>query len=184
MTATDGLERARPGPGPRARRAMRQSRASRTGRRGGWRRRGDDGAVGGAEVLPLAVLVFVVGSLLMANLWAVLDARVAAEAAARDAVRRYVEAPDGATATVAAHDAARASIEGLGRDPDRLQLTIEHPDGRAFGRCVPVVVAASYEVPMALVPLGQPGPATRRVTARQAERIDPWRSGLAGPAAC
>ena len=53
------------------------------------------GAVGGIEVLPLGMLVLVVGTLLVVNAWAVVDAKLAASAAAREAARAYVEAGDG-----------------------------------------------------------------------------------------
>lgn len=144
----------------------------------------DRGVVGGAEVLPLAVLVFVVGALLMADLWAVVDGRAAADAAAREAARRYVEAPDATAATRDATDAARATAVGLGRDPERVTVAVVHTDGRPYGRCVPVLVTVRYEV--ALVPLPLPGArdTSFTVTARATERIDPWRAGLPGEAAC
>jgi hypothetical protein len=45
----------------------------------------------GIEALPFGFLVLVAGSLLLANAWAVVDAKFAASAAAREAVRVYVE---------------------------------------------------------------------------------------------
>ena len=56
----------------------------------------DCGQVGGIEVLPFGLLVFIVGTLLVANAWAVVDAKLAVTSAAREAVRSYVEADDGA----------------------------------------------------------------------------------------
>lgn len=144
----------------------------------------DAGVVGGAEVLPLAVLTFVVGTLLLANLWAVVDGRVAAEAAAREAVRVYVEAPDAATGVAAAHQAASTALAGHGRSPERLSLTVEHPDGRPFARCVPVVARARYPVALAVLPLPGARTVSFTVTATAAERIDPWRSGLPGATSC
>lgn len=144
----------------------------------------DAGVVGGAEVLPLAVLTFAVGTLLLANLWAVVDGRVAAEAAAREAVRVYVEAPDAVAGAGAAQRAATAALDGHGRSPGRLSLAIEHPDGRPFARCVPVVVTARYPVALAVLPLPGARTASFTVTATAAERIDPWRSGLPGATSC
>ena len=60
--------------------------------------RGDAGQVGGIEALPFGLLIFVVGSLLIANAWAVVDAKFATDAAARQAVRTFVEADDPQTA--------------------------------------------------------------------------------------
>jgi hypothetical protein len=51
------------------------------------RLRDEGGAVGGLEVLPFGLLIFVVGILLVVNAWAVVDAKLAAEAAAREAAR-------------------------------------------------------------------------------------------------
>ena len=70
--------------------------------------RGDRGQVGGVEALPFGVLVFVVGVLLVVNLWAIVDAKVAATSAAREAARAYVEAADGAEAEGDAIAAARS----------------------------------------------------------------------------
>ena len=47
--------------------------------------RGDAGMVGGIEVLPFGVLIFVVGSLLVANAWAVVDTKFMVTSAAREA---------------------------------------------------------------------------------------------------
>ena len=86
---------------------------------------GDGGQVAGIEALPFGVLIFVVGALLVSNLWAVVDAKIVVDAAAREAVRAYVEAPDATTGAagrgVAARwSAARASARAaLGRRPPR-----------------------------------------------------------------
>ena len=60
----------------RARRAMRDER----------------GQVGGLEAIPFGILVFVVGALLAASAWAVVDTKLAVVSAAREAARTYVEA--------------------------------------------------------------------------------------------
>ena len=144
----------------------------------------DAGAVGGAEVLPLSILVLVVGSLLVANAWAVVDARLAADAAAQAAVRSYVEAPDGPTAHRRADDAARRALDGWGRDPTRAVIEVRHPDGRPWGRCVPVVVTVRYPVAVAALPALGVGRDVATVEARQSEVVDPYRAGLPGAASC
>ena len=65
---------------------------TRRTRRVRWR--DDHGQVAGIEVLPFGLLTFVVGMLLVANAWGVVDAKMATTSAAREAVRAYVEAPD------------------------------------------------------------------------------------------
>ena len=53
-------------------------------------------------MLPFGVLIFVVGSLLIANAWAVVDAKLATTAAAREAARAYVESGSAAAGAGAA----------------------------------------------------------------------------------
>lgn len=145
----------------------------------GRRCRGDAGVVGGIEALPFGVLVFVVGSLLVANAWAVVDAKLAVTSAAREAVRAYVEAPPGTGAGLA-DVAGRSALAGHGRDPDRLTLDLE---GGA-GRCAPVTVVATYPVPAVTVPFVGGFGAGFTVRAEHRELVDPYRSGLAGEADC
>jgi hypothetical protein len=133
-------------------------------------------------VLPFGVLVFVVGSLLIANAWAVIDAKLATTSAAREAARSYVES-DSATAGVdAATHAAEEAISSYGRDADRLGLDLEQ-DGR-FGRCVRVTFVASYEVPAISLPFGIGFGGPIEVRTRHSEIIDPLRSGLPPEGAC
>lgn len=142
----------------------------------------DAGQVGGVEVLPFSILIFVVGSLLVLNAWAVVDVRFAVDAATREAVRAYVEAPDAATAGRRADTAARQAIIGHGRDATK--LAIAPIDDGGFARCAPVTIRASYPVPSITLPwLGGRGDGVR-VTASHTEIIDPYRSGLAGAGSC
>jgi hypothetical protein len=145
---------------------------------------GDRGVVGGVEVVPFGVLVFVVGSLLVANAWAVVDAKLMVTSAAREAARAYVEAPDGATAVARARANASDAIIGHGHDPRRVRLRVDHEGGQAWGRCVRVGATAEYPIPALSLPwIGGYGH-TFDVTARHSELIDPYRAGLPGPARC
>ncbi len=67
-----------------------------------------DAGQAGLEAVLFGVLVFVLGTMLVVNAWAVVDAKLAATSAAREAARSYVEAP---TAQVADADARRAAEE-------------------------------------------------------------------------
>lgn len=143
-------------------------------------RTGERGAVGGVEVLPFGFLVFVVGALLIGNAWAVIDAKLAVESAAREAGRAYAEAGDRTTAERDAQLAARASIVGAGRDPDRLVLTDDDP---AYVRCGVVEHTASYRIPAVSAPwVGGFGGTT--VRGRHREVIDPFVAGLGAEDAC
>lgn len=145
---------------------------------------GDEGVVGGAEVLPFGVLIFVVGSLLVANAWAVIDAKLMVTSAAREAARAYVEAPDQSTALARARAVSSDVITGHGRDPNRARLRVDHEGDRPWGRCVRIVATVDYPIPA----LGLPwiGGYGHRFDAGAAhsELIDPYRAGLSGIAAC
>lgn len=143
------------------------------------RRRHERGAVGGLEAIPFGLLVFVVATLVVANAWAVVDAKLAVTAAAREAARTWVE---GAGDGTAARAAAAEALRGHGRDPDRLDLELSAPTG--FGRCATVVVRARYVVPAVPVPWTGGFGDGIEVAARHSERVDPFRDGLPGAAAC
>lgn len=154
------------------------------GRRGrarsGRRLHGDAGQVGGIEAIPFGLLVFVLGGLLLANAWAVVDAKFATDAAARQAARTYVEATGATDPAALAADAARATVAAHGRDPARTSVTVHH---RGLVRCARVTVEVTYEVPALTLPLvggyGR-GPFTVRSTHR--EVVDPYRDGVDGTA--
>jgi hypothetical protein len=145
------------------------------------RARGDAGQVGGIEALPFGLLVFVVGALLIANAWAVVDAKFATDAAARQAVRTFVEGTDTPSAQRDAIDAGLAAIEGHGRDPGR--ATVEPVGEAVLQRCERVTFAAEYEVPALSLPfIGGYGTAPFRVCSTHSELVDPFRSGVPGSA--
>jgi hypothetical protein len=141
------------------------------------RARGESGFVGGFEALPFGFLVFVSGTLLLANAWAVIDAHLAATAAATEAVRTFVEASgDEPAARAAGERAALDAIEGQGKSATRSTITWE---GAALVRCQPVTVTVTYRVPTIAVPwLGSFGGGMVRTSAHHTEVVDPWRAGL------
>ena len=153
-----------------------------TSRRVDWR--DDRGQLAGVEALPFGVLIFVVGALLITNAWAVVDAKIAADAAAREAVRSYVEAPDGETAMTASRAEAADTIAAHGRRPELATVIVHHDGDRPFARCVRVTVEVDYPVPALRLPwIGGFGHAFD-VKAHHSERIDPYRSGLPGDSTC
>lgn len=145
-------------------------------------RRDERGQVGGIEGVIFGVLIFVLGTLLVANAWGVIDAKLAASSAAREAARTYAEAPSGDDAWPAARAAAREAIEGHGRDWGR--TSVDPPQGVRFERCERFIVEVRYDVPLVAIPLlGQHGTGIE-VRARHSEIVDPYRSGLPGTAKC
>lgn len=145
------------------------------------RARGDDGQVGGMEALPFGLLVFVLGALLIANAWAVVDAKFATDAAARQATRTFVEGTVPEDAMVEAEAAARDAIAGHGRDPDRAEVRpIGAPE---LVRCARATFEVTYTVPALSLPLiGGYGRAPFVVRSRHTELVDPFRDGLPGDA--
>ena len=149
---------------------------------------------GGVEALPFGLLVFVVGSLLVVNAWAVVDAKFAVDAAARQATRTYVEAEvddaggaGGARAVeAAAVDAGLAALGAHGRDPAgaRVALTdLEAVGGQSgFTRCARASFTATYEVPALTLPwIGGFGDGFD-VVSSHSELVDPFRDGVPGRA--
>src|SRR5687768_13978703 len=80
---------------------------------------GDRGQVAGFEALPFGLLVFVVGALVVASGWAVVDVKQTLAVATREGARTFVEGRLGATGEPAASRAVEETVRGLGRDPDR-----------------------------------------------------------------
>jgi hypothetical protein len=141
------------------------------------RARDERGFVGGFEALPFGFLVFVAGTLLLVNAWAVLDCHLAASAAAREAVRAFVES-DGtdAGAREAGEAAAAEAIVGHGKQPSRMTLTWSDAH---LARCEPVTATVTYDVPTIAVPwIGAFGGGVLTTTSRHREVVDPYRAGL------
>lgn len=156
----------------------------------------DAGFAGGAEALPFGLLVFVVGTLLLSQVWAVVDAKFAVDAAAREATRHYVEAnvvdgSGGSVAETAAIEAGREALEAHGRDGSRADIWLTRLTGpggaqrgpAGFVRCARVTFTASYRVPVLTLPwVGGYGTGLD-VTSGHSEVIDPYRDGVPGSAA-
>lgn len=152
----------------------------------------DAGQVGGIEALPFGILVFVIGALLVANAWAVVDAKLAVDAAARQATRHYVESDVAAPGhpddqEQAAIDAGLAALEAHGRDPGDASIGLSALTGSGgqsgFTRCARATFTVTYQVPALTVPwVGGFGDGID-VTSSHSELVDPFRSGVPGSAA-
>ncbi len=139
----------------------------------------EDGVVAGLEALAFGVLVFVVGTLVVVNAWAVIDARFATSAAAREAVRAVIEAPEVGLSTAQLDQRARAAAaqalaaHGYDREPAITGSPLTQ------ARCATIELRVQLEVVPTLVPwLAQPP--TYRVASTYAEVLDPFRAGLEG----
>ena len=142
----------------------------------------EGGQIGGAEAVVFGVLVLVLGMLGAATAWAVVDTKMAAASAAREAARAYVESDGSARAWDDAASRGREAFSGNGRDASRLQLP---RPAAGFDRCAPVTVVASATLQLPRIPGVRA--VARRVTVRAShtEVVDPFRSGLGrGAHAC
>lgn len=147
------------------------------------RLRGDAGQIGGIEVVPFGVLVFLSGTLLFVNVWGIIDAKFAVTSAAREATRAYVEASSFEEARVVAEARATETLAAYGRDTDR--ATVGEPSLEApFGRCARVTITVAYTVPLIDVPwIGGFGDVAD-VESTATGLVDPFRDGLEGAASC
>jgi hypothetical protein len=139
---------------------------------------GDRGQVGGIEAIPFGLLVFVAGSLLIANAWAVVDAKFATDAGAQQAARAYAEATDAGAAEPRAVEAGLAAIEGHGRSRDR--ATVAAVAGTRFERCARATFRAEYEVPALTIPFIGGFGGGFEIASEASELVDPFRADVGG----
>ena len=145
--------------------------------------RDERGALGGLEGLAFGVLIFAFGTLLVVNAWAMVDGKLAAITAAREAARAYVEAADRTSADAAAQAAAIDVVGGYSRES--VTVTVTSLDGNAgYSRCDPIRATAVVHVPRISLPLLGAAGGTQAVTGTHDEVVDPYRSGLPGTANC
>ncbi len=136
------------------------------------RRYDDRGFVAGADMLIFGVVTFLIGSLLIINVWAVIDTSLAVSAAAREGARAYAETGEnGADARDAALKGANQTISNYGKTGP---VTVKFSGSHA--RCALITVTVEYDVATVSLPVfGDLG--TRTVTADHSNLVDAWRSG-------
>jgi len=143
---------------------------------------GDErGQIGGVEALAFGVLILVLGVLGLATAWAVVDAKVAAASAAREAARAYVESDGSEAAWPGAADRGREAFAGHGRNPATLDLP-RPPE--AFRRCGPITVTASTNLDLPRLPGIRDVARRVQVRASHTEVVDPYRAGVRRGAGC
>ena len=143
--------------------------------------RDDSGFVGGLEGMIFGSLIFVAGTLLVANAWGVVATKFATETAARDAARAYVEGSNASTAWASAETIADGALAGYGRSPGKARIQLM---SGSLVRCARVTIEVTYPAPVVDLPfVGRVGHA-EVVTARSSQLVDPYRSGLPGTSTC
>ncbi|MHB1486668.1 MAG: hypothetical protein ACYCS7_06665 [Acidimicrobiales bacterium] len=146
----------------------------------GWRHRGESGQLGGLEALVFGVMIFVLGTLVIANAWAVIDVKMQLAGAARQGVRAFIQAAPGSDPLAVATRAARMALVAQGGDPTRMVVSATG----TLSRCNRVTLTVSYRVPLITVPLLGGFSHGFTDSARDSELVDPYRSGLPGEAVC
>ncbi len=154
--------------------------------RGGARRTGDRGQVAGIEALPFGLLVFIAGTLLLVNIWGVVDAKFATDAASREATRYVVESArldrDPTTIRAGAEAVAKRTLEDHGRQrPPTVRI---RPEGVRLERCDRIQVTVATHVPAIRLPFFGGFGEAFEIVATHSELVDPTRSGLDGRADC
>lgn len=109
----------------------------------------EGGQVGGLEAIVLGVLVFVFGTLAVANAWAVIDAKLVVDDAAAQAARVFVLSPSPGTAPARAETMADQVLTAAGRSPSRATVLVVG----SLTRCSVVAVTVTYRVPTVVIPL-------------------------------
>ncbi|MGQ0744765.1 MAG: hypothetical protein ACT4OS_10615 [Acidimicrobiales bacterium] len=134
----------------------------------------------GVEVLGLAAVASVMLILLVANAWAVVEAKSRAEVAARHGARAVAERAARPHAWAQAEAEAVALFEAGGGSAEWIGMALI--DG-SLRRCQTVVVEVRARVPA--VGLGKLFPAATTVTGRSSSLVDPLAHGLApDPSPC
>ncbi|MCO5313095.1 MAG: hypothetical protein M9952_09220 [Microthrixaceae bacterium] len=129
------------------------------------------GYAGGVETVPFGILVFVAGTMLMVNLWAVVDAHVTLDAAARDYLRAYTGAVDRDGALDAGTEALRRSIGERWTD-----IEVSAPP-EPFGPCRPATVRIEVTIDSVRLPfVGTIGSHT--ISSTQSELVQPYRGAV------
>ncbi len=143
---------------------------------------GESGVVG-FEVLPFLVLVFMVGSLMFAQFWAVLDAKMVTTAGVRQAVRTFVEQPGKSSVSQARSRAIQAGEDVISANNLSGESAVRAVGSFSLRRCARATFEATHQVPALRLPLGTSS-APISVRSQHSELVDPFRSGLSGRANC
>lgn len=132
------------------------------------------GVVAGSDMLLFGFLAFVLSSLVIVNVWTVIDASLAVSAAAREGARTYVEA-DPATAW----EQTRQRMDDVMADYGRTDRAVapSPPALDTYERCAVVTITAEYDVALISLPLFGDFGSLTRIDATHSERVDAYRSG-------
>ena len=148
--------------------------------------RGERGQVAGIEALPFGLLIFVAGTLLLVNIWGVVDTKFAADASAREGARFVVESAGAGIEPWTVREGAQLAAERTFADHGK-QRAIEvevGPQDATFVRCERITVRVATVVPAIRLPFFGGYGDGFDVVATHSELVDPTRAGVEGRADC
>jgi hypothetical protein len=137
------------------------------------RAHGERGQAAGIETIPLGVLVFISGTLLIVNAWAIVTNRSTADSLAREYLRAYTKESSRPDALAAGQRVVDAILHAHGIPRGRAR--IEPPT--QWLACAPAIVTVHLSVPEVRAPfLG--GFGTTEIVVTHRDRLDGYRAGL------
>jgi len=132
------------------------------------------GVVAGSDMLLFGFLALILSSIVIVNVWTVIDVSFAVSSAAREGARTYVES-DPNTAWAETQARMYDVMEDYGRTS---RAVAPNPPAIArYERCAVVTITAAYDVALITLPLFGDFGSLTRIDASHSERIDPYRSG-------
>lgn len=144
--------------------------------------RSDAGFAGGIETLPFGLLIFVVGTLMVVNLWAVLDTKMAVDAASREAARAVAEwdgdasgpefeqlADDAATQALTAHKGQPLTADA------HVEFDVRDGLPPAWRPCARAMVTVTHDVGLINLPYVGSYGRVISVSSTHSELVDPYR---------
>lgn len=132
------------------------------------------GVVAGSDMVLFGFLALVLSTLVIVNVWTVIDSSLAVSAAAREGARTFVEA-DPENAWPDTKQRIADVLADYGRTDRAVPPTPPVLDG--FERCAVVTVTVEYDVALISLPLFGDFGSLTRIDASHSERIDAYRSG-------
>ncbi len=142
------------------------------------------GAVGGIEMLPFGLLIFFAGTMLIANTWVVIDAKMATSSAARESVRFLVESDGDINGALAHGESAFDAQVKSGGALGSFEVESGGVIDSSFVRCARVTATYEYTTPVISVPfIGSWGNGIH-VQSSHSEIVDPYRAGLGTASLC
>ena len=133
------------------------------------------GVIGGADAILFGALCFFAGTIIILNAWSVIDTKFAADSAAREAGRAYVEAPSQTDAVIRAIAASDRVATNENKTYGDQRITISG----GFIRCADINFDVEFVAPRSRVPFIGTLILPMNVHGHYSEVVDPYRASQA-----